>query len=231
MLSVSRSRDEAGARSNTYVAGRRCLATLHAGVGIAQLTTLGVNYERHHHTSRFQSGTKLVAHAAARHSSHRIRGSDIRVAGNIPGFAGAAVRRLLYGGRHFTVWTAVSSSKDHEYWWLLLLEGLLGIGIGVLTLFAPAVTALALLFYIALWAIATGVLEIAAAIRLRKEIQGEWLLLLAGLASVVFGVLLIWQPGAGALTVLWLIGSYAIVFGVLLLILALKIRGFVAKIT
>jgi len=101
----------------------------------------------------------------------------------------------------------------------------------VLTIFAPAVTALALLFYIAVWAIATGVLEIAAAIRLRKEIQGEWLLLLAGLASVVFGTLLIWQPGAGALTVLWLIGSYAIVFGVLLLILALKIRGFVAKIT
>jgi len=130
-----------------------------------------------------------------------------------------------------TVWTAVSGSKDHEYWWLLLLEGLLGIGIGVLTIFAPAVTALALLFYIAVWAIATGVLEIAAAIRLRKEIQGEWLLLLAGLASVVFGTLLIWQPGAGALTVLWLIGSYAIVFGVLLLILALKIRGFVAKIT
>src|SRR5271167_2035357 len=130
-----------------------------------------------------------------------------------------------------TVWTAVSGSKDHESWWLLLLEGVLGIGIGVLTIFAPAVTALALLFYIALWAIATGVLEIAAAIRLRKEIQGEWLLLLAGLASVVFGVLLIWQTGAGALTVLWLIGSYAIVFGVLLLILALKIRGFVAKIT
>ncbi len=131
----------------------------------------------------------------------------------------------------FTVWTAVSGSKDHEYWWLLLLEGLLGIGVGVLTLFAPAITALALLFYIAVWAIATGVLEIVAAIRLRKEIQGEWLLLLAGLASVVFGTLLIWHPGAGALTVLWLIGSYAIVFGVLLLILAFKIRGFVAKVT
>lgn len=128
-----------------------------------------------------------------------------------------------------TVWTAASGSKDHEYWWLLLLEGLLGIGIGVLTMFAPAVTALALLFYIAVWAIATGVLEIAAAMRLRKEIQGEWLLLLAGLASVVFGALLIWQPGAGALTVLWLIGSYAIVFGVLLLILAFKVRSFVAK--
>src|SRR5208282_1833454 len=145
-------------------------------------------------------------------------------AGNIPGFAGAVVWPYCMADGIFTVWTAVSGSKDHEYWWLLLLEGLLGIGVGVLTMFAPAVTALALLFYIAVWAIATGVLEIAAAIRLRKEIQGEWLLLLAGLASVVFGVLLIWRPGAGALTVLWLIGSYAIVFGVLLLILALKIR-------
>ena len=121
--------------------------------------------------------------------------------------------------------------KGHEYWWLLLLEGLVGIGIGLLTFFAPGITALALLFYIAIWAIATGILEIAAAIRLRKEIDNEWLLLLAGLASVVFGVLLAMQPAAGALALLWLIGSYAIVFGVLLLVLAFKIRKFVPKLT
>lgn len=123
-------------------------------------------------------------------------------------------------------WTAIAGGKDHDYHWVLLLEGLLGIGIGVLTFLAPGITALALLFYIAIWAIATGVLEIAAAIRLRKEIKDEWLLILAGIASVVFGALLAMQPGAGALAVLWLIGSYAVLFGVLLVILAFKTRRF-----
>jgi uncharacterized membrane protein HdeD (DUF308 family) len=122
------------------------------------------------------------------------------------------------------IWTAVAGGEHHEHWWVLLLGGLLGVGI--LTFFAPGVTALALLFYIAMWAIGTGVLEIVAAIRLRKEIDGEWMLILAGLASVVFGVLLMAQPGAGALALLWLIGSYAIVFGVLLVLLAFKARSF-----
>src|SRR4029077_3574689 len=124
-------------------------------------------------------------------------------------------------------WTALEGRREHEHWWVLFLEGLLGIGVGVLTFLAPALTALALLFYIAIWAIATGVLEIVAAIRLRKEIENEWMLVVAGLASVVFGVLLMAQPAAGALALLWLIASYAIFFGVLLLILAFKVRGFV----
>jgi uncharacterized membrane protein HdeD (DUF308 family) len=111
-----------------------------------------------------------------------------------------------------------------EPWWLLVLEGGVGIGIGVLTLVAPGITALALLFYIAIWAIATGVLEIAAALALRKEIEGEWLLVLGGLVSVAFGALLIARPGAGALAVLWLIGGYAIAFGALLVLLGLKLR-------
>jgi uncharacterized membrane protein HdeD (DUF308 family) len=106
---------------------------------------------------------------------------------------------------------------------------LLGIGVGILTFLVPGITALALLFYIAIWAIATGVLEIVAAIRLRKEIEGEWLLILSGLASVVFGVILMAQPGVGALAVLWLIATYAIVFGVLLVILAFKARSFVSE--
>jgi hypothetical protein len=79
----------------------------------------------------------------------------------------------------FAVWTAIAGAKDQAHWWLLLLGGLVGIGIGILTFVAPAITALALLFYIALWAIVTGVLEIVAAIRLRKEIANEWLLLLS----------------------------------------------------
>jgi len=127
------------------------------------------------------------------------------------------------------VWTAIAERKEREHWALLLLEGLLGIGIGILTFLVPGITALALVFYIAIWAVATGVLEIVAAIRLRKEIEGEWLLILSGLVSVVFGVILIAQPGVGALAVLWLIATYAIVFGVLLVILAFKARSFVSE--
>lgn len=120
--------------------------------------------------------------------------------------------------------TAFSGRKDHEHWWVLLLGGLVGVGVGLLTFLAPGLTALAVLFYIAIWAIATGVLQIVAAIRLRKEIEGEWLLILAGAASVLFGVLLTVQPGAGALTLLWLIAAYAVFFGVLLVMLAMRVR-------
>ncbi len=121
---------------------------------------------------------------------------------------------------------AITGRKEHEDWWVLLLWALIDIGIGILTFLAPGVTAIALLFYIAAWAIATGMLQIVAAIRLRKVITGEWWLVLAGLASVVFGVLLMAQPGEGALAVLWLIATYAVVFGVLLVILAFEVRAF-----
>src|SRR5262245_6763720 len=95
------------------------------------------------------------------------------------------------------VWHAISGRKENDHWWMLLLGGLLGIVVGFITLTTPGITALALLFYIAIWSIARGVLEIVAAIRLRKEIEGEWLLILGGLASVLFGFLLITRPGAG----------------------------------
>ena len=82
---------------------------------------------------------------------------------------------------------------------------------------------------VAIWAIVTGILEIITAVRLRKEIEGEWLLGLAGVVSVIFGILLITNPGAGALAVLWLIAAYALILGVLMIILAFKVRGWGAK--
>jgi uncharacterized membrane protein HdeD (DUF308 family) len=109
--------------------------------------------------------------------------------------------------------------------WLLLLEGLLGIGIGVIALVAPGITAVVLIFYIAAWSLATGILEIAAAIRLRKEIHGEGWMILSGIASIVFAILVMFFPGAGALGLLWLIAAYAIIFGVSLVALGLRLRG------
>jgi uncharacterized membrane protein HdeD (DUF308 family) len=125
----------------------------------------------------------------------------------------------------FAIVSAVRAAERHMRWWPLLVEGLAGIVLGALTFVWPGVTALVLLYFIASWALVTGVFEILAAIRLRQEITGEWLLGLTGVLSVVFGLLLITFPGAGALTVVWLIGIYALVFGVLLVGLALRLRG------
>jgi uncharacterized membrane protein HdeD (DUF308 family) len=122
--------------------------------------------------------------------------------------------------------TALGGGREQDHFWLLLLTGLAGVAIGVLTFFSPQITALALLFYIAVWAIATGLMQIVAAVRLRREIEGEFWLGLAGTASALFGLMLIARPAAGALAVLWLIGSYALAYGVILLILAIKARSF-----
>ena len=108
-------------------------------------------------------------------------------------------------------------------WWLALI-GVLGIAVGALTFLSPGVTALVLLIFIATWAIILGVFQIIGAIRLRKEIDNEWWLILSGALSVLFGVALLVQPGAGALALIWLIGAYAIVFGVMLVAFALRLR-------
>jgi uncharacterized membrane protein HdeD (DUF308 family) len=114
---------------------------------------------------------------------------------------------------------------DHDHRWGLLLEGVVGIGAGIVTFVWPGLTALVLLYIIAVWALLTGVLELVAAVRLRKLIQNEWWLALSGIASVLFGVVLLAAPGAGAVAVVWLIAAYAIVFGVLNLALALRLHG------
>lgn len=127
------------------------------------------------------------------------------------------------------VFAAVAGRKHDDGWWIMLLWAFVGVGVGLLVLVKPGVAALALLIYIAIWAIATGVFQIAIGVRLRKEIKGEWFLIIGGLISVVFGAFLVSQPAEGALALAWLIATYAILFGILLVILALRMRSFGKK--
>jgi uncharacterized membrane protein HdeD (DUF308 family) len=109
--------------------------------------------------------------------------------------------------------------------WTVALLGVVSVIAGIGSFILPGITALTLLYIVAVWAIITGGLTIWAAIRLRREIQGELFLAIGGIASVAFGILLIVFPGAGLLSVIWLLAAYAIVFGVLLLGLAWRLRG------
>ena len=126
----------------------------------------------------------------------------------------------------FAIVAAVRAAGEEARWWLMLLEGVLGVVVGLVAFFWPGLTALALLYLIAAWAIVTGIMEIAAAIRLRREVVGEWALILGGAFSVLFGVLLVVIPArAGLLSLTWLIGAYAVVFGILLVVLAFRVRN------
>lgn len=127
----------------------------------------------------------------------------------------------------FAIAAGIRSHGENRRWWVLLLEGILGVAAGIVAFAVPGITALVLLMLIAAWAIVTGVFEVVAAIQMRKYIKGEWLLILAGIASILFGVLLFINPSAGALAVIWLIAAYALVFGVILIALSLRLHGMV----
>jgi uncharacterized membrane protein HdeD (DUF308 family) len=147
----------------------------------------------------------------------------------LPGIT-LAVLILLFGAYMlvdgiFAIIAAVRAEEHDTRWWLLLAEGVLGVLAGIVAFLWPGLTALALLYLVAAWAIITGVLEIVGAIRLRKEIEGEWALILGGILSVIFGVLLAVMPGVGILALIWLIGAYALVSGVLLIVLAFRVRN------
>jgi uncharacterized membrane protein HdeD (DUF308 family) len=109
--------------------------------------------------------------------------------------------------------------------WLTIAEGVLGVLAGLIALFWPGMTALVLLFVISAWAIFTGLLKVITAIAFRREIENEWLMGLSGVLSVLFGVVIAVLPGAGALSLVWLVGIYALIFGVALIVLGLRARG------
>jgi uncharacterized membrane protein HdeD (DUF308 family) len=125
----------------------------------------------------------------------------------------------------FAFAASVNVAQMHGRWWPLFLVGVAGIVIGALTFVHPAATAVGLVYYIAAWAVITGILEVAAAVRLRKVVQGEWMLAAGGLLSIAFGIMIFARPAAGLLSLVWLIGAYAIIFGALEIGLALRLRG------
>jgi uncharacterized membrane protein HdeD (DUF308 family) len=125
-----------------------------------------------------------------------------------------------------SLWAAISGRGAASPRWWLAIVGIAGVIAGGLTFFWPGMTALVLLTFIAVWSIIVGVMQIVGAIRLRKEIEGEWLLVLSGLVSIAFGVVMISQPLAGAIAVVWLLGSFAIALGVIYVALALQLRKY-----
>jgi uncharacterized membrane protein HdeD (DUF308 family) len=115
-------------------------------------------------------------------------------------------------------------AKPLPTWWLVIV-GLLGIAAGIATFAMPGITAIVLILFMGGWALAHGILEIIGAIRLRKEIDNEWMLILSGVVSVLFGLIVLIAPGAGALGLVWAIAAYSIVFGISFVALSLRLRN------
>lgn len=122
------------------------------------------------------------------------------------------------------VFTAFQRKSDDDRWWAWALDGILSIAIGFMALFWTEATALAFIIWMAIWGVISGVFRIVAAIRLRHEIEGEWALGLSGALLVVWGVLMARLPAAGLLSLAWLIGTFAILIGVTLIVLAFRLR-------
>ncbi len=142
-----------------------------------------------------------------------------------------AVLVLLFAAFAFWdgIFAAIAAVRHHTLsrnWWLMLFEGLVGIVIGLIAFFLPGIAIGAMVLVIAAWAIITGILEIASAVYLRREIKGEWFLALSGVLSIIFGILVAAFPAAGMVAIAGIFGAYAIVFGLVELILAFRLRGY-----
>ena len=121
--------------------------------------------------------------------------------------------------------TGLSRTKDSPRWWAVLVEGPISIAAAVVALIWPQLTGLIMVLVIATWAVLTGILEIVAAIRLRHEINNEWLLALGGIVSIALGFLLFLRPVAGGIAIIWTVAAYAVIFGVLLIAPGFRLKN------
>ncbi len=124
----------------------------------------------------------------------------------------------------FTTVAGVEFRHYFDRWWTVALEGVLGIAIGLMTLVSPNAMAQVLFYLIATWAVVTGILEIVASISFRSFIPGEWSMIIAGILSTIFGAVLFVYPAAGLVSVVWLIGLYAIAFGVMQFVFSARLH-------
>lgn len=136
---------------------------------------------------------------------------------------------LLFGGYAFAdgIFALVSAFRARRRegrWWPVALEGVLGIAAGLVAFLRPGLAALGLVIVIAAWALSTGVMELIAAVRLRKHIKGEWLLALSGVLSIALGVVLLINPAAGILAMTWVIAAYAIAYGAVMIGLSIRLK-------
>ena len=125
-----------------------------------------------------------------------------------------------------TIIAAAQRGRAGANWGMLMTDGILGIAVAVVAVLWPASAVLAFVWVLAAWAIVTGALEIASAISLRKVVEHEWALGLAGAATVALGLLFLFRPLAGGLAVVWWLGAYAIAFGALMLVLGFRLRSY-----
>jgi len=140
---------------------------------------------------------------------------------------------FLFGGYCFAdgVCAILAAFQRRRHVWPLIVRGVIGLGASLVTFTMPGITALALLYVIAAWAVFTGILEIVAAVQLRQALANEVLLSLSGVCSIAFGVLIALRPSSGALALDWLIGSFALLFGVLLLALSVRLHAYKKMLT
>ncbi len=126
----------------------------------------------------------------------------------------------------FAMVSGIFQSRYSPRWWVFLVEGFISLIAGVIVLLQPGLAGIALVIVIAVWAVLTGLLEVIAAIRLRREIRNEWMMGFGGFLSILLGLLMLFQPAAGGLVITLMVGAYALIFGILLVALSLRLRSF-----
>ncbi|NUW36445.1 HdeD family acid-resistance protein [Nonomuraea sp. SMC257] len=122
----------------------------------------------------------------------------------------------------FSIVAGIRHGSGSRAW--LIISGVLGVLAGIVAFVWPGITSLALLYVVAFWAIFSGVSEIVAGIQMRKVIENEWMLIIGGVLSVIFGILLLIWPGAGLVTLVWLVGIFAIIYGITMVVLSFRVK-------